>query len=734
MKGNQFLVALFLFIQGQAYSQTFPAGFSRVKVGNTLTNPTVMAFAPDGRIFVAEQSGTLRVIKNDALLATPFVSLTVNSNGERGLIGIVFDPDFATNNFLYLYYTVNTPPIHNRISRFTANGDVAVAGSEQIVLELDNLSSATNHNGGALAFGLDGKLYVAIGENANTSHAQNLDTYHGKMLRINKDGSAPTDNPFYSTNASEQKKRVWSYGLRNPYTFSIQPITGKIFVNDVGQSTWEEINDASAGGRNFGWPATEGATTNPSFTTPVYSYRHSGATPSGCAITGGTFFNPATTNYPSTYIGKYFFQDYCSNWIYYIDPTQTSPTATLFGSSVGGTSLSITAGPDGNLYYLSRGSSLLYRLVYTPQATAPTISSQPSSLNIPVGQPATFSVTANGTAPLSYQWRKNGANINMATLSSYTINSTQLSDAGNYSVVVSNSVSSVTSTDAILTITSPNQPPTAFITSPTKNTLYTAGTAINFSGNGTDPEQGSLLAGAFSWLINFHHDTHVHDQPALAGIKSGTSDVPNQGETSDNVWYRFILTVTDDKGATSKDSVDVYPQKSKLNFETNPPGLKVLLDGQPLSTPASVTSVVGILREISTTSQTLNNIEYEFSSWSIGGAVTQTIPTPANDATYKANFSPILGVEDLTDGNRLSVSPNPTSGDFTIHIHSLIEETIDLQISDLLSRKLWSKEVKVVKGENKVQATAEGLAHGINLVILTNADGRSVVRKIIVLR
>jgi glucose/arabinose dehydrogenase len=734
MKGIQFLVALFLFIQSQAYSQIFPTGFSRVKVGSTLTNPTVMAFAPDGRIFVAEQSGTLRVIKNDALLATPFVSLTVNSNGERGLIGIAFDPDFATNNFLYLYYTVNTPPIHNRISRFTANGDVVVAGSELIILELDNLSGATNHNGGALAFGLDGKLYVAIGENANTSHAQNLDTYHGKMLRINKDGSAPTDNPFYSTVASEQKKRVWSYGLRNPYTFSIQPITGKIFVNDVGQSTWEEINDASAGGRNFGWPATEGATTNPSFTTPVYSYRHSNSIPKDCAITGGTFFNPATTNYPSTYIGKYFFQDYCSNWIYYIDPTQTSPTATLFGSSVGGTSLSITAGPDGNLYYLSRGSNLLYRLVYTPQAIAPTISSQPSTLNLPVGQSATFSVTANGTAPLSYQWRKNGANINLATLSSYTINPTQLSDAGNYSVVVGNSVGSVTSTDAVLTITSPNQPPTAFITSPTKNTLYTAGTAINFSGNGTDSEQGSLLASAFSWQINFHHDTHVHDQPALAGIKSGTFDVPNQGETSDNVWYRFILTVTDDKGATSKDSVDVYPQKSKLNFETNPPGLKVLLDGQPLSTPASVTSVVGILREIRTTSQTFNNIEYEFSSWSIGGAVTQTIPTPANDATYKANFSPVLGVEDLTDGNRLSVSPNPTFGDFTIHVHSLVEETIDLQICDLLSRKLWSKEVKMVKGENKIQATAEGLAHGINLVILTNVDGRSVVRKIIVLR
>jgi glucose/arabinose dehydrogenase len=99
-------------------------------------------------------------------------------------------------------------------------------------------------------FGKDGKLYVAIGENANGSHAQNLDTYHGKFLRINKDGSVPDGNPFVT--GSEQKKRVWSYGLRNPYTFSIQDGTGRIFINDVGQVTWEEINDATEGGLNFG--------------------------------------------------------------------------------------------------------------------------------------------------------------------------------------------------------------------------------------------------------------------------------------------------------------------------------------------------------------------------------------------------------------------------------------------------------------------------------------------------
>ena len=198
----------------QSYAQVFPPDFGRVLVANGINNPTVMAFASDGRIFVAQQGGSLRVVKNNTLLATPFITLTVSATGERGLIGIALDPDFSTNNYLYLYYTVPGSPAHNRISRFTANGDVVQAGSELILLELDALSGATNHNGGAMHFGKDGKLYVAIGENANAANAQNLNTYHGKLLRINSDGSVPDGNPY--TTGSEQRKRVWAHGLRNP--------------------------------------------------------------------------------------------------------------------------------------------------------------------------------------------------------------------------------------------------------------------------------------------------------------------------------------------------------------------------------------------------------------------------------------------------------------------------------------------------------------------------------------
>jgi len=177
---------------------TVPSGFLDEVFASGLTNPTAMEFAPDGRLFVTQQGGQLRVIKNGALLSTPFLTVPVNSSGERGLLGVTFDPAFATNNFVYVYYTATTPAIHNRISRFTANGDVAVSGSELQLVNLENLSSATNHNGGAIHFGPDGKLYAAVGENANSANSQTLANRLGKMLRVNADGSIPTDNPFFT--------------------------------------------------------------------------------------------------------------------------------------------------------------------------------------------------------------------------------------------------------------------------------------------------------------------------------------------------------------------------------------------------------------------------------------------------------------------------------------------------------------------------------------------------------
>src|SRR5687767_7290253 len=190
---SRFLFAglLSTILTAPVHAATLPSGFSETRVATGLASPTAMAFAPDGRLFVAQQSGALRVIRNGSLLPTPFVTVTVDSLGERGLLGIAFDPNFATNRYVYVYYTARTPTIHNRVSRFTANGDVAVSGSEQVILDIDPLSNASNHNGGAIHFGRDGKLYVGVGENANAPNAQSLNNLLGKLLRINSDGTIP---------------------------------------------------------------------------------------------------------------------------------------------------------------------------------------------------------------------------------------------------------------------------------------------------------------------------------------------------------------------------------------------------------------------------------------------------------------------------------------------------------------------------------------------------------------
>ena len=325
-----------------------------------------MAFAPDGRIFVCQQGGQVRVIKNGVLLPTPFVSVSVDASGERGLLGIVFDPNFSTNGFVYVYYTVKTSPAYNRVSRFTAIGDRAVAGSEVLLLRLNNLSSATNHNGGALHFGLDGKLYVAVGENANGSNAQSLSNLLGKILRINRDGTIPADNPFYAT-AIGQNRAIWAYGLRNPYTFAFQPGTTRMFINDVGQSTWEEIDNGVAGA-NYGWPITEGPTTDPRFRSPIFAYGHGSSTTGGCAITGGAFYNPAVARFPANYLGKYFFADFCSGWIRVLDPV--TRTAFAFASGIA-SPVDLQVGSDGALYYLARGGGVVVKIQFDLPKPAP---------------------------------------------------------------------------------------------------------------------------------------------------------------------------------------------------------------------------------------------------------------------------------------------------------------------------------------------------------------------------
>ena len=372
---------------------TLPDGFSEVQVAGGL-DPTGMVFAPDGRLFIAEKPGRVRVVDRGALVAQPFLDIAaqVDNYNERGLVGIALHPQFSTNGWVYVYYTARSSA-HNRVSRFTASGNVAVAGSERIVLDLETLG-AGNHNGGGLGFGPDGRLYIAQGENTVATNAQQLDTRLGKVLRLEDDGRIPTDNPWY-TPGDPVRSSLFAIGLRNPFAMSVHPTTGQIFVNDVGAGFREEVNRLVAGA-NYGWPVHEGQVASSSlagYRNPEHAYDHG----VGFCITGGAFYHPAvpgTDAFPAAYTDTYFLCDYLG-WIRRIDPSNPA-TRIDFATGID-RALDVEAAPDGSLWYLARGgqgggseadntassNGTLWRIRYTgnvPTATHLGILQQPTSV------------------------------------------------------------------------------------------------------------------------------------------------------------------------------------------------------------------------------------------------------------------------------------------------------------------------------------------------------------------
>lgn len=335
-------------------AQIVPSGFTRTGVSSP-SSATCLCVLPDGRYLIAQQTGQIRVWKNGVLLANSAHSLAVASGGEAGLIGMTTDPDFEKNGFVYIQATVSTPSGNRaKTFRFTLppGSDVAEAGSQ---IELFDCGPSSGiHNGGALHFGPNGKLYIAVGDRGNSSNAQNLTTLSGKMLRINSDGTIPTDNPFFAS-AADANRAIWCRGLRNPYTFAFHPTSGLMYINDVG-SGWEEINDGRAG-LNYGWPTVEGpfnSKTFPAFQNPLLAFNGSSQPTvgfTGRTVIGATFYSALVPQFPESYRDGYFFGSYNNGWVRWRHPTDGSTQA--FASSFNGI-VDLDVDLDGSLLVLQR--------------------------------------------------------------------------------------------------------------------------------------------------------------------------------------------------------------------------------------------------------------------------------------------------------------------------------------------------------------------------------------------
>lgn len=648
------LVLALAWAAGLGAQTLLPEGFfeTAVVAPGGLNRPVALEFAPDGRLFVCEQGGQVRIVKDGVLLAQPFAVVAAELRSERGLLGIAFDPGFATNGWVYLFYTAATPQSHSRICRVTAAGDGAVAGSEQAIFDLPPLGAAAIHNGGAIHVDAEGKLFVAVGDNAVSTNAQWLGSLNGKLLRLNLDGSIPETNPFYTTTTNDARA-IWALGLRNPFTFTFGRMSGRLFINDVGENRWEEINTGVAGA-NYGWPLVQGPEDTNRFVAPTYSYPRPSTAGASLAITGGVFYEPAVTNFPAEFFGRYFFLDGGQQWLRVLDPATGAAVefAPRLGAGAGEMPVGLTLGADGALYYANNRTGSLLRIQFNGLAV-PQLGAQPHDQVASEGGLVEFAVTAYGTPPLVYQWEWDvngdgsfggilGGNAAVLRLAAATLAQNNLQ----VRCRVTNDFGEALSAVATLRVTS-NQPPVAVITAPAAGLTYRAGQTIAFSGGATDREDGTLPARALTWWVDFQHHDHVHPFIApVSGVSGGTFVVPQTGEVSPEVWYRIHLRAADGGGLTDEVVRDLLPQKSVVTLVTQPAGLQLTLDGVPLSAPYSWVGVVGMLRSVGAAAQTNGGVGYDFARWSDGGAATHTLTTPAVNTTVTAFFAPRVTARD----------------------------------------------------------------------------------------
>jgi glucose/arabinose dehydrogenase len=660
---------------------TYPPGFSEAVITGGLNFPTAFAFFPDGRIVIAEKAGVVRIFKNGRLLATPFVDVSdrVNDYWDRGLVGIAVDPNPASFPYVYLLYTYeNDPgdysgPKTSRLTRVRVQGDTADPDTEEVLLGTTGgrscndfptgadciPSDAPGHTVGGLKFAGD-TIFVATGDgadfntvNADALRAQSLDSLGGKLLRVRRDGQGVSSNPFWNGNANANRSKVWAYGLRNAYRFSLRPgtATPTPYLGDVGWSSREEINVAVAGA-NFGWPCYEGAAQQAGYAgysvcktlyaksgsagqarRPLLEYAHNGS----AAVTGGAFATSAT--YPAPYKGAYFFADFAQEWLRMlrVDGNNALVPGSVedFGQGLDGP-VDVQAGPDGLIYYLAV-SGELRRIEYAADNTPPVAV---AGANRTAGlRPLDVQFSSTGSRdpdrdPITYEWDFGDGATGSGARPSHRYNPP---DGGVWvyqaTLTVRDSRGGV-SQDTV-SITVGNRRPVGKILTPSASQRFKVGDVVSYSGSATDPDEGPLPGSALSWQILLHHcpdgDCHTHPFTSSTGT-AGSFTVPDHGDQSH---FEIILTVTDSGGLTHRVSRKVMPREVELRFVTRPSGMQVVYDGTSRATPFTRKTIVGSTHTIDAPSP---QGARSFLSWSDRKPQQHTITAGTGSATYTATF------------------------------------------------------------------------------------------------
>ena len=664
-----------------------PGGFEDAPVAK-VARPTALAFAPDGRLLITTQAGRLRVFENGALRSTPALDLRTRlcTDSERGLLGVAVDPDFASNGFIYLFYTLNkfgscernTPkaPV-NRVSRFTMSGNTA--GGERVLL--DNIPSPNgNHNGGDLHVGKDGLLYVSIGDGGcdyrgdsgcagENDASRDTNTLLGKVVRITRDGGIPAGNPFRGANSARCNagnarpgracQETYARGLRNPFRMAFDPDASgtRFFINDVGQNAREEVNLGRAGA-DYGWNVREGTCENgggdcgappAGFTNPAFEYaRASSDIFTGCgSITGGAFV-PGNA-WPDTFGGAYLFSDYVCGKIFALKKTKEGYRASVFASGLGSSSaVHLTFGPHGGtqaLYYTSYAEGGgVRRIAYTGArngAPEAAVSATPTSGDAPL----TVRFDASGSrdpegAALSYRWAFGDGTSSGDAAAGERVSHTYRAK-GAYTATLTVRDPQGAEGSATVRISVGNTPPEVRITAPGENARFGVGEKIVLRAEATDAEDGALAGSRLVWTALLHHNndhTHPYLDKTSGREVSLTMPAPEDLAAASGSFLEVRLTATDSGGLSRTVSRNLYPAKVDVTFRTEPAGLELEVNGDTFRAPRTFTSWEGYKLNVSAPDQRAAGGAATFRAWSDGGAASHTVTTPAAAKSYTASF------------------------------------------------------------------------------------------------
>ncbi|HEV7459338.1 MAG TPA: PQQ-dependent sugar dehydrogenase, partial [Solirubrobacteraceae bacterium] len=670
-----------------------PAGFDQQALIPGLTRPTAVAWAPDGRMFIAEKDGVVRVADaNGVLQPDPLIDISdqVATLGDRGLLGIAVDTSYASNHYIYLLYTYRSNPDDfngpavAKLRRVVVNPDNSL-GAQQVILgtydpgtpsfacpqaanDIDCIpSDSSTHSIGTVRSDPDGSLWVGSGDAAEFGGVDQkaFRTYDesslaGKILHIDRDGHGLAGHAFCTSDAdlSHVCTKVYAKGFRNPFRFTLRGGGLGPAVGDVGWNSWEELDMLQGPGGDYGWPCWEATHQTPDYSAdpqcngaggeytkpvqmPVFENPHTALGGDGVAIIGGLTYTGS--DFPDGYAGTTFFGDYGSGILRRYDPTTGDTTDFATGASPW---VDLEAAPPGLSY--AHASDLIYvnigatagdgegevgRVFDSVGSRTPVARASGTPLTVDPGLPVSFkgdtSRDPDGEG-LVYDW-----DFGDGSAHSKSANPTHTYGAyGAYTARLTVSDTEKLSSVASVHVTVGG--PRVQIADPKSATPYQDGNAVPLNGSAHD-FFGKVVTD-LRWHVILHHSTsHIHDIGTFPGSTPSFTTLTSHSADSS---YDVTLTATDSNGLAGSQTVTIHPQTVGFSLASSPPGAPVGYAGTAQTAPFSTNSAVGFETSVSAAGQfTSNGTTYAFSSWSDGGAIGHNITIPAASTTLTATYA-----------------------------------------------------------------------------------------------